>query len=190
MAEPLTVNGTVAATRSWMNEAGSSLVLRRLEFFTLQQEFPLYGLDLLAPDGKRSQWLVIKQQDRPVYELHNFVLSLDGVTNEPQERGYEVPGALRFNSVEVEGQIQLDRVLLRIDPFAALPQPFRYLVELTLNLRPRRVWALSPFTVSFRPAQADHSGQSNQLHTPLRVQGASVTAVTFLNPVLGPRTHF
>ena len=184
MAKPLPVNGTIVATRSWMNEAGSSLILRRLEFFTLQQKIPLYGLDLLTPDGKRSQWLVIKQPGHPVSEFHNFALSLDGVTNGPQERGYDVPGALRFKNTEVEGRVRLERVLVRTDPFADLPQLFRFLVELTLNLRPRRVWALSPFTVSFRPDQADHSDHSDQPHVPLQVHGTSVTAVTFLNPVL------
>jgi hypothetical protein len=40
MATPLTVKGTVAATHSWTNEAGSSLIRRRLEFFSLQEHVP------------------------------------------------------------------------------------------------------------------------------------------------------
>jgi hypothetical protein len=177
MAEPLTVHGTIAATHSWMNEAGSTLVLRRLEFFALQEDLPLYGIDLTTPGGRRMRWVVVKQQGNSAYESGKFELSLDGETRESRDRGYEVPATFRFKSSEIEGQAQLERVLLRADPFGDLPQPFRFLVELVLDLRPRRVWALSPFAVSSSPTS------STPDHTPLRVQGTGVTAVTFLNPM-------
>jgi hypothetical protein len=177
MTEPVTVHGTLAATHSWMNEAGSSLVLRRLEFFALQENFPLYGIDLTTPKGRRIQWMVVKQQGKKEYESHMFELSLDGQTKEPRDPGYEVPGAFHLKNAEMEGQVRLERVLVRNDPLADLPQPFHFLVALALDLRPRRVWALSPFEIvsPTDPPPAEH--------TPQRVRGTGVTAVTFLNPM-------
>ncbi len=177
MTEPVTVRGTLAATHSWMNEAGSSLVLRRLEFFALQESFPLYGVDLTTPKGRRIQWMVVKRQGKKEDESHTFELSLDGQTKEPRDPGYEVPGAFHLKNAEMEGQVRLEHVLVRNDPLADLPQPFHFLVALALDLRPRRVWALSPFEIVFPtdlpPAE----------HPPQHVRGTGVTAVTFLNPM-------
>jgi hypothetical protein len=177
MTEPVTVRGTLAATHSWMNEAGSSLVLRRIEFFALQENFPLYSVDLTTPKGSRIQWMVVKQQGKREYESRTFKLSLDGQTKEPRDPGYEVPGTFHVKSTEMEEQVQLERVLVRNDPLIDLPQPFRFLVALALDLRPRRVWALSPFEV-FSPTDPPPAE-----HAPLRVRGTGVTAVTFLNPM-------
>lgn len=177
MTEPVTVHGTLAATHSWMNEAGSSLVLRRIEFFALQENFPLYSVDLTTPKGNRIQWMVVKQQGKRVDESCAFELSLGGQVRESRDPGYEVPGAFHVTSAELEGQVQLERVLVRDDPLADLPQPLHFLVTLALDLRPRRVWALSPFEVlsSIDPSPAGHGS--------LRVRGTGVTAVTFLNPM-------
>ena len=177
MTEPVTVHGTLAATHSWMNEAGSSLVLRRIEFFALQENFPLYGVDLTTPKGRRIQWMVVKREGKKTYESQTFELSLDGQTKEPRDSGYEVPGAFHVKSAELEGQVQLERVLVRNDPLIDLPQPLHFLVALALDLRPRCVWALSPFEV-FSPTDSPPAE-----HAPLRVRGTGVTAVTFLNPM-------
>jgi hypothetical protein len=177
MVEPVAVRGTLAATRSWMSEAGSSIILRRVEFFALDPDFPLYSVDLTTPKGQHVRWMILAPHGVRTYEAHQFDEVPDDTVNESQERGYEVPGSLRFRNSEIEGKIQLERVVSRDDPFAELPQPFRYLVELALDLRPRRVWARSPFTICsfFSFATADHS--------PVRAQGVGVTAVTFLNPL-------
>lgn len=177
MAAPVTVHGTLAATHSWMNESGSSLVLRRMEFFALQEAFPLYALDLMTPKGNRMQWIVVKQQGTGKYESRAFALSLAGQAKEPHDQGYELPGTFHVKSAEIEGQVQLDRVVVRSDPLIDIPQPFRFLATLALDLRPRRVWALSPFEV-FSPTEPPPSE-----HTPFRIQGTGVTAVTFLNPM-------
>jgi hypothetical protein len=177
MTEPVTVHGTLAATHSWMNEAGSSLVLRRIEFFALQENFPLYSVDLTTPKGSHIQWMVVKQQGKRVDESRTFELSLGGHAREPRDPGYEVPGAFHVKSAELEGQVRLERVLVRNDPLADLPQPLHFLVALALDLRPRRVWALSPFEIfsSTDPSPAEHGS--------LRIQGTGVTSVTFLNPM-------
>jgi hypothetical protein len=70
-------------------------------------------------------------------------------------------------------------VLLRDDPLVDIPRLFRFVVSLALDLRPRRVWALSPYTFSFSPTTKKQSA--------LQLQGAGVIAVTFLNPM--PKTQ-
>lgn len=177
MAQPVPAHGVVALAHSWMNEAGSDLVLRRIEFFSLQEDCSLYSVQVAAPDGTRTQWLVVKPKGRISVESQTLTFALEGKADGPSSQGYPVPGALRLKSAGVEGHVQLDRLLLRDDPFASLPWFFRFLVELTLNLRPRRVWALSPFEVSCQP------GQSGPDHAPQPRRGTGVTAVTFLNPL-------
>jgi hypothetical protein len=177
MAESVAVRGTLAATRSWMSAAGSSIMLRRVEFFALDRDFPLYSVDLTTPKGQRVRWVVLTPNGTRAYESHQFDVVLDDTVKESQERGYEVPGTLYFRNSEIEGKVQLERVVWRGDPFADLPQPFRYLVELALDLRPRRMWARSSFTVCSFLAFATAN------HPPVRAQGTGVTAVTFLNPL-------
>lgn len=177
MTEPINVHGTLAATHSWLNESGSSLVRQRTEFFALQENFPLYSIDLITPAGSHVRWMVVKQQGKKAYESRTFELSQEGEAKEPHDPGYEAPDTLHFKSAEIDGQAQLDRIVVRDDPLTDLPQPFRFLVALALDLHPRRVWALSPFEVFFPTNQAPVN------HTSPRVQGTGVTAITFLNPM-------
>lgn len=170
MAEPLAVHGTVAITHSWMSEAESNLVLRRIEFFSLQGDFSLYLADLTAPSGARTRWMVVEQEGQVAYESQEFELSLEGDAEESGSQGYGVPGVLHLESPGIRGRIQVDRVLLRYDPLVDLPQPFRSL--LALKMRPRCVWALPSFEVFFRP---------DPDHAPVRIRGTGVTKVTFLN---------
>ena len=179
METPLAVKGAVAATHSWMNEAGSSLVRRRVEFFSLQEQSPFYGVDFTTPSGGRVRWVVVKPNGGKAYDSSKVEWALDGRAQEPRERGYEVPATMRVKNAQLEGTAQLERVLLRTDPFADIPRPFRFVISLALDLRPRRVWALSPYELSFSPATMKQS--------PLELQGAGVTAVTFLNPM--PKTQ-
>jgi hypothetical protein len=132
---------------------------------------------IAAPDGTRTQWLVVKQKGLIATESQTLTVALEGRADAPSSQGYPVPGALRLKSTGIDGHVQLDRLLLRDDPFASLPRLFRFVVGLALNLRPRRVWASSPFALSFPPDQA--SGD----HAPQHLRGTGVTAVTFLNPL-------
>lgn len=175
MATPLTVKGTVAATHSWMNEAGSSFLRRRVEFFSLQEQNPFYGVAFTAPNGTLAKWVVVQPQGSAVYESNVVDWTLMGRAKEARERGYEVPGSMQVKNAQLEGQAQLERVLLRADPFIDIPRPFRYVISMALDLRPRRVWALSPYTLSFSPAASKQPA--------LHLQGDGVTAVTFLNPM-------
>ena len=179
MATPLTVKGTVAATHSWMNEAGSSLIRRRVEFFSLQELNPFYGVDFTAPNGTRTKWVVVRPNGSKMYDSNVVEWTLDGRAKEPRERGYEVPATVRVKNAQLEGEAQLEPVLLRADPLANIPRPFRFVVSLALDLHPRRVWALSPYALSFSASLQNQSS--------VHLQGTGVTAVTFLNPM--PKTQ-
>ena len=81
MAEPASIQGSVAVTHSWTNEAESDLVLRRLEFFSLPSaphEMALYLADLTTPHGTQRRWLVAKNGQQVVHQAHNFDVTCDG----------------------------------------------------------------------------------------------------------------
>jgi hypothetical protein len=179
MTTPLTVKGTIAATHSWTNETASSLIRRRLEFFSLQEQNPFYGVEFTAPNGTRAKWIVVKPNGSNLYDSSIVEWTLAGRAKELRERGYEVPATVRMKNAQLEGKAQLERVLLRADPLVDIPRPFRSVVSLALDLRPRRVWALSPYELSFSPTTNKQAA--------VHLQGAGVTAVTFLNPM--PRTQ-
>lgn len=170
MKEPASVRGTAAFTHSSISKAESDLMVRRVEFVSLQGEYSIYLVDLTPPEGSRSRWLVVTRQGKIVYETQDFELSLGSSAGKSQD--YPVPNALQLKDQKIEGQVQLDRVLLRYNPLDDLPQPFRFLVS--LKARPQRAWALSPFELSFRP-------DPNQ--APVHLQGTGVTIVSFLNPM-------
>ena len=179
MAEPAPIQGSVAVTHSWTNAAESDLVLRRLEFFSLPSadntipEMSLYLADLTTPQGTQSRWLVAKNGHQVVHQAHNFDVTFDG---EVQNVGnYHVPQQLHFESERFKGSIQLNQLLLRHDPLDDIPQPFRFLIA--LKLKPRRVWLLSPFHITF---------QSDQTSEPMHLTGTGVTKVSFLNPLPRP----
>lgn len=174
MSDPIPVRGIVTATHSWTNTAGSSLVLRRIEFFSLQADCPLYGLDLTAPDGTRRRWIVVKPPDDSRYTSEHFDLSFAGELSGQREPGYAVPRTVQLKNAEIEGQIRLESRILQADPFVDLPRPFRYLVSLALDLRPRRIWTQSQFEITWHAAPRPDWA---------RQQGAGITAVTFLNPL-------
>jgi hypothetical protein len=174
MSDPIPVRGTVTVTHSWTNTAGSALILRRVELFSLQANFPLYGLDVTAPDETRRRWVVVKPPGNPRYASEHFDLSFKGELKGAHERGYTVPGAMQLKDAKLEGQIRLESRILQADPFIDLPRPFRYLVSLALDLRPRRIWAQSEFALSWT---------ATPRRDPVPQHGAGITVVTFLNPL-------
>lgn len=177
MEQPVRLSGVAAFTYSWMNDLGSKLVLRRIEFFSLHDECPLYAVDITAPDGARTRWAVIQPKGADTYESHAVTLALaDGATR-TTDRQYPVPRALSFHTVGMRGHVELDRPLLRSDPLGDLPRLFRAFVSLLLNLRPLRIWAPSAFTLSVWP-----EGRTAEQDS-VSFQGTGVTAITFLNPM-------
>lgn len=186
MKDPVPLQGTLTATHSWMNELGSSLILRRLEFFSLREELPLYSLDLMAPDGTHRRWLVMKHQGK-TYAWDEFALSADDTHPITKDAGYAIPGSLHFQGVEVRGDLQFARLLLSNDPFEHLPKALRFLASVTLHMNPRRLWALSPFHVNTQQEPHPTEG-STTLSPPGQYEGVGITTFTYLNPLPTART--
>jgi hypothetical protein len=182
MPEPLTVHGALAATHSWTKELASTLIVRRLEFFSLREEYPIYGIDLTAPDGTRKQWLVLKRQGAAQTQ-DDFTLSFDDTRTLTNDSGYLVPSALHFQGASARGDIQLDRLVLSNDPFEHLPRPLRFLASVTLNLKPRRLWALSPFHIRAEVTPDTPPSPAPVSFVSPSYDGVGVTALTYLNPL-------
>lgn len=170
MAEPLEVQGLLAATHAWMDESESDLALRRIEFFALGGDLSIYLSDLTEPSGGRSRRLVVERKGDAVLASNDFDLTLQGVSS--GRDGYLVPEMLRFSSDAIEGEVRPGAVVVEHNPMEVLPQPFRFL--LSFRSRPYRIWSDSPFEVTLRTG-ADGS--------PLQFSGSGITNVTFLNPV-------
>ena len=177
MPAPIDIRGTVAFTHSWTEEASTDAIVRRVEFFSLQPRCPLYAVDLTAPNGMRTQWMVIKAANNPAGWVQQATFVMDGQAQGSQAGNYPVPGGLHLKAPELEGQVQIERVLMDDDPFDNLPRIFRWVVSLVLNLRPHRAWAVSPFELSCPSLQTEHPDILQQ------VQGTGMIAVTFLNPL-------
>lgn len=182
--DPVRLQGTLTATHSWMNKLGSSLILRRLEFFSLRQELPLYGLDLMTPEGAHRRWLVMKHQGK-TYAWDDFTLATDDTHPLIKDAGYTIPGSLHFQGTGTQGNFQFARLLLNNDPFEHLPAPLRFLASVTLHMHPRRLWTLSPYVITPQELQLREGSASTSL--PRQVHGVGITAFTYLNPL--PATH-
>jgi hypothetical protein len=172
MPEPLAVRGRAALTQTWVDARESSVALRRIDFASLGDPVAVSLVDMTTPDHAHLRWLAVEQDGRIVHQTGDFELSLTGAAESRGERGYPVPASLHFRDSRLDGSVELGRTLLRSDPMEALPQPFRFL--LSLQTRPRRVWAESPFEVKF---------DTGSNRSSLEVRGTGITSVTWLNPL-------
>ncbi len=171
MPEPVSVRGLASLTHTWMDESEPEVALRRIDFASLDDDTAVSLIDLTTPGGPPLRWIAIQREGRIVYESADFEVSLEGAAAR-SSRGYPVPGRLRFRNSDLDGTIELERILLKKNPMAVLPQPFRFL--LSLKMKPRRVWADSPFELKFAPP-TDRSG--------FQARGKGLASVTFLNPL-------
>ncbi len=172
MEHPLTLRGRAALSHTSMDEPEADLVRRRFDFASLQGETALVFYDLTTPAGTRSRHLAIAQEGRILYESNDFEISLGGSVAGWNDAAYPLPETLHFRNEDVEGHIRLAQVLLEHEPLKDLPQPFRFL--LSLKMRPRRVWADSPFDLSLNAGPGRAS---------LQVRGTGMASVTYLNPL-------
>lgn len=181
MPEPLAVQGVLAATHGWMKNLASSLVLRRVEFFALDEAFPCYGVDLTTPSGANVRWFVLRRPEAKALDAEAPELVWERTLDGKKDPGYTLPGEFRLTSAALDGRVRLEREVLRHDPLEYLPAPFRWLAATTFNLHPRRVWVVSPFTMTMPPTPGTLTlVRSAPL---IERQGTGVTAVTFLNPL-------
>jgi len=169
MDEPVALRGRASLIHSWSDTRESKLALRRIDFASLSPAGAISLVDVTTPEGAHLRWLVVERGGQIVHETGDFEVSVG-----PDQAGsdrYPVPASVSFRDSAVEGEVDLQRILLRRDPFELVPQPFRFL--LSFHTRPRRVWTESPFKVKFDTGSDRSSWQ---------VQGAGIATVTWLNP--------
>jgi hypothetical protein len=175
MDAPIALSGRAALTHTWMDESEARLALRRFDFVSLEEEAAVFFYDLTTSGGKRLSWLAIEKAGQILYESEDLHVSLRGVLPQWSEPRYPLPAVLQFHNSELEGRIELGRILVHHEPLEDLPQPLRFL--LSFRTRPKRVWTNSPFEVKVNPG-SDRSY--------LRVRGTGIASVTYLNPLPSP----
>jgi len=182
MQEPVEVLGHATLVHTEMREREAGLVLRRIEFFSLQQGAALYLLEVLTPMGKRTRWMNVSDGDETVFSTTEVDVATSGDACVGRREGpcskqteYWVPKSLGVKSRGLEAQFRLEKMLLASDPLELLPGPIRWVVSLVM--RPHRVWAETAFDVTLSPGPE---------HLPIPQQGSGITAIAFLNAVAQP----
>ncbi len=171
MTEPDDVRGVASLTHTWMDVSEPEVALRRIDFASLDGDTGISLFDLTTPGGRPLRWIAIQREGSILYESGDFEVSLQGTAPKGKSREYPVPARVRFHNSELNGIVELERILLKKDPMEVLPQPFRFL--LSMKTKPRRIWADSPFELKFGPP-SDRSA--------FQARGTGMASVTFLNP--------
>jgi len=171
MAAPLSIHGRGTLTHTWMDRSEPDLVLRRIDFTSVDSGNAVYLLDVRAPGGEKTHWLLVERAGRVFYEASDVGIDVDDRPGSP-ERGYPIPARLRVRGAAVSGSIALGRSLLEHDPLGDLPQPFRFL--LSFAMRPKRVWTESSYTLQL-DATPDRPA--------LELSGHGIASLTYLNPL-------
>lgn len=167
MAAPLRAAGTLALAHTWMPEAESTMVLRRIDVASVEAGSGMYLLDILAPDAVRYSWLSVSGHGPGRVERHDLV-----IRSEPGPGGdYPVPKRLSVSAPGLEGHVSLgEPSILQVDPLSALPAFLRMLYS--LRGRPHRSWTSAHFDLSLASAPDLPA---------IRVAGDAIAAVTFLD---------
>lgn len=175
LSAPLELAGRAALSHTWMEHDEGKIALRRLDFFSLGDEPAIYLRDFEAPDGTRSRWLTVVRAGKTLFETNDFEISYAGRSDSQSSVDYPIPRIVQFRGPTVRGEIQIGMGLVHHDPMQDIPQPFRFL--LSLSMRPHRMWAESHFEV------AVGSGPEELL-----IRGTGLTTVTYMNPPPPPAT--
>ena len=130
----------------------------------------LYLREVRSPEGKVHRWMIVERGQEVLAERGDFDLAFESAPNAAS--GYPIPARLSISGPGVAGEIALGRTLVQHDPLGDLPQPFRFL--LSFEMRPRRVWTDSPFSLRLEA----ESGRSATA-----LEGNGITSVTYLNPI-------
>jgi hypothetical protein len=174
MAEPVELTGRAGLSHTWMEAREGDIALRQLDFFSLGDEVAIHLRDFVAPDGTRSGWLRVLRAGEILFESSDFAVSFSGRSAAEDAADYPIPETLVLRGASIQGHITLKAGLVHHDPLDEIPQPFRFL--LSLSMRPHRVWAESPFAVTVG------SGSDE-----LKIRGTGITIVTYLNPPPPPQ---
>jgi hypothetical protein len=174
MSDELEVRGRTGLVHTWADEPEGELILRRVEFFSLESEPSLYVLDLTTPEGVRTQLCVSDSETVELFpSSHGAAFRREAGWS--STRDYWLPESMEFGDDRMRGTVQLEQRLHDHQPLGVIPLPSRWFFS--RGMQPFQVWAQTPFHVTL-------SRGSGEL--PRQTQGIGVTVVTFLNPVARP----
>lgn len=159
--------GSGAVTHTWMDRAEGELLLRRDELFARDGDTSLYLSIRTLADGSRKPTLLAHRGGHSLSRDHDLTLTLDGATGP-----YPVASAWGATTAGVDVRATLGRELLRVNPLAILPQPFRFL--LALGGRPQRVWADARVSLDLKAEEAAPA---------LRAELRGIATTAFARPV-------
>ena len=158
MEAPIDVRGSISGTHTWMRRSEPKLNRLRVDFFSLpggrratqgaRGASALYLSDLTSPKGIHSTWLVLERAGEIVFQTNQFEVELEGKLDANLGKRYPVPSKLVIKGPDIEGEIELSRVVAKDNPMSIIPQPFRFL--LSFKTDPRRAWVESSFRVRLR----------------------------------------
>jgi hypothetical protein len=170
MEEARRVRGWIAITHTWSREPEADATRRRIEFYSLQGDAAVFGVDLTMPGGDRTRWWSARRRDGSIIATSDFELGLEGVLADRENARYWVPATLAARGPGVRGEVSLARTLAESDPLAPLPAPIRLLMSLTM--KPRRVWAESTHRFELQGATGSEP-----------FEGSGLVVTSFLAPL-------
>lgn len=168
--EPVPVTGTVTVTHATMDDSEFNLAALRIEPYGMAADggdSHLYALAMERERGPARTWMVIRSGER-WRETEGFSVSRVG-KDESAKKGYPLPTALLLQGDEVRGRVDLGRTLLRHDPLALAPAPFRFL--LSFRSDPSQIWLESRYAIEWL-------GDDE----PLALRGKGASSFYYLNP--------
>ncbi len=169
-AEPVSIAGTVTVTHAWMDDSEFELARLRVEPYGMAAkagDSHFYALGVKPKKGPTRSWMVIRTSESWL-ETDGFELSRIG-EDESSEKGYPIPRSLSLRGEDVRGRVELGRTLLRYDPLALAPGPFRWI--LSFSTEPSQVWLESRYAIEWL-ADGD----------PITLEGTGVSSFYYLNP--------
>ena len=163
-AEPVSVAGTVTVTHAWSDDSEFDLARLRVEPYGMAAtngDSHLYALSVEPKQGATRSWMLVRTGE--IWrEADGFALSRIG-EHESSEKGYPIPSSLSLQGENVQGQVDLGRVILRHEPMALAPALFRWV--LSLRPKPSQVWLESDYAIewlgSFEPGFLKGTGVSS-----------------------------
>lgn len=166
------VRGIGVVTHTWVDAIEAEIVRRRVELFASGASgLGMYVVDLTLADGTRKSAAYVARGDGTSVAADPIALELGSAATSGGDPRYPLPAEWSGKAAGLLLQVNVGPELLRMNPLALLPQPFRLL--LSLGARPQRLWANARVSVDFGE---DGAGPAN----PTEIHG--IATATFAQP--------
>jgi hypothetical protein len=141
MGTPIETTGFVAISLTEEQSAGAAL--RRVEFVSLDPEYPLFASQVLNESGQREAWAWISRGEQ--------IIRAQGLTVCDRIGGgsYPTPGRIVASTGGDRLEIEVEAPFLRYDPLSILPHAFQ--TVLAWFYTPQRFWAWGSFATHETP---------------------------------------